>query len=139
MGKTEVDGRTLELVCPQHRAQAFSLRRSVLEEDGISTARIRLRRESESRIRISATVRAAGRHNAVELAGRVRNVIRSRFFQVVPDDGTLELHVVVKIASLGEVTSDGAVTEPAPESPADQKDEDMFTGPRYPVEDMEGV
>ena len=58
------------------------LRRSVLEEDGITTARIRLRRETESKIRVSVTVWAAGRQSAVELASRVREVIRSRFFGV---------------------------------------------------------
>jgi len=120
------------------RALRATLRRSVLEQEGIATARIRIRRETESRIRISATVRASGNQSAVELAGRVREVIRGRFFRVVPDDGALELHVVVKIASLGA----GAEVDPDrkdPPSPPPPAEDDMFTGPRYPVEDMEGV
>ncbi len=120
------------------RALRATLGRRVQEEDGITAARIRLRRETEARIRVSVTVRATGRHNAVELAGRVREIIRTCFFQVVPDDGTLKLHIVVKIASLGEVVA--VEPEPAPEGTAPKEgDDSMFTGPRYPVEDMEGV
>jgi hypothetical protein len=120
------------------RALRGTLRRTVQEQEGIATARIRLRREAEGKIRISAKVRAEGRQNAVELAGRVREVIRNRFFQVVPDDGTLALHVVVKIASLGEVVAvdPDRATETEPRA---EDEDDMFTGPRYPVEDMEGV
>jgi hypothetical protein len=120
------------------RALRTALKRSARAEPGISSARVRLRREGEDRIRISATVRAEGEQNAVRLAGRVRELLRASFFRVVPDDGSLKLHVVVKVASLGTA---GPVEEPAEVDPPvePEPEDEMFTGPRYPVEDMEGV
>jgi hypothetical protein len=121
------------------RALRSALRRSVREVAGVTAARVGLRRESADRVDISATVRAAREQNAVELADRVREVLRRSFFRVVPDDGNLDLQVVVKIASLG------GAPEPAPEpseeieEPKEPSEEEIFRGPRYPVEDMEGV
>jgi hypothetical protein len=120
------------------RALRAALRRAVLEADGVAAARVRLRRVADGQIRISATVRARRERNAVELAGRVREILRRSFFRVVPDDGDMKLHVVVKIASLGGAPALGT-PEALSEVREESREEEMFTGPRYPVEDMEGV
>jgi hypothetical protein len=120
------------------RALRAALERSVSEETGVTAVRIRLRRDGDDRIRISAKVRAESEQNAVQLANRVRTAIRTSFFRVVPDDGSHKLHVVVKIAALGEAA---ALGRPEAEDGDGSRTEerDIFTGPRYPVEDMEGV
>ena len=113
-------------------ALRHSIRRSVLDVDGVRAARIRIRRDADRTVRISATVHSAHEQNALELADRVRKSIGEHFHRLVPDDGETKVHIVVKIADFGTMTESPAIPAPAPE-PASESD--AFTGPRYPVDE----
>jgi hypothetical protein len=115
------------------RALRHSIRRSVLEVDGVRAARIRIRRDADRTVRISATVHSSHEQNALELADRVRKSIGDHFFRLVPDDGETKVHVVVKIADFGTMTE--SPTVPTPAAGELTSAAEAFTGPRYPVDD----
>ena len=116
------------------RALRHSLRRAVLEVDGVRAARIRIRRDPDRTVRISATVHSSHEQNALELADRVRQTIGGQFRRIVPEDGETNVHVVVKIADFGTMTESPAIPSRAPETATEPAPE-SFTGPRYPVDD----
>jgi len=118
------------------RALRYSIRRSVLEVEGVRAVRIRIRRDADRTVRISATVHSAHEQNALELADRVRRAIGDHFHRLVPDDGETKVHVVVKIADFGTMTESPTIPTPAAEASGESVAE-SFTGPRYPVDDVD--
>jgi hypothetical protein len=109
------------------RALQASLLRRAREMEEVIGARLAVRRPESKRLRVEVYYTTTEDRNAIKVSEALRSAVKERFEELVhPEEGfTVDFDLKIE----GFVPGSAGV-----EPPSEEKEEEPFTGPRYPID-----